>query len=133
MGNFIREDWLDALGMEKPRPSMSSPPICARCKEAGLGGDSTVPFAFSIFESDPLFNVRRITDAFVDFSQVTEEDWYANARTPEMLPGAREGFRWLNTLYHEGLLPDTFALTDNDQANDTMLIMGYNGTFPSNL
>ncbi|MBQ6646309.1 MAG: hypothetical protein IJM56_06470, partial [Clostridia bacterium] len=36
---------------------------------------------------------------------------------------------WLNTLYHEGLLPETFALTDNDKANDTALIMGYNGFF----
>ncbi|MGX8706651.1 MAG: hypothetical protein ACSW8J_08740, partial [bacterium] len=76
---------------------------------------------FSIFASDPLFNVRRFTDAWVDFSQVTEEDWYANARTPEMLPGSKEGFRWLNTLYHDGVIPDTFALTDNDQANDTAL------------
>jgi len=129
VGNFIHQDWLDALGMEKPTTVDELTAYLRAAKEAGLGGDSTVPFAFSIFESDPLFNVRRITDAFVDFSQVTEEDRYANARTPEMLPGAREGFRWLNTLYHEGLLPDTFALTDNDQANDTMLIMGYNGFF----
>ena len=129
VGNFIRQDWLDALGMEKPTTIDELTAYLRAAKEAGLGGDSTVPFAFSIFESDPLFNVRRFTDAWVDFSQVTEEDWYANARTPEMLPGAREGFRWLNTLYHEGLLPDTFALTDNDQANDTMLIMGYNGFF----
>ena len=46
-----------------------------------------------------------------------------------MLPGAKEGFRWLNTLYNEGLLPETFALTNNDAANDTALIMGYNGFF----
>ena len=129
VGNFIREDWLKALGMEKPTTIDELTAYLKAAKEAGLGGDSTIPFAFSIFASDPMFNARRISDAFVDFSQVTEEDWYANARTPEMLPGAREGFRWLNTLYHEGLLPDTFALTDNDQANDTALIMGYNGFF----
>ena len=129
VGNFIRQDWLDTLGMEKPTTVDELTAYLRAAKEAGLGGENTVPFAFSIFESDPLFNVRRFTDAWVDFSQVTEEDWYANARTPEMLPGAREGFRWLNSLYHEGLLPDTFALTDNDQANDTMLIMGYNGFF----
>lgn len=62
-GNFIRQDWLDALGMEKPTTVDELTAYLRAAKEAGLGGDSTVPFAFSIFESDPLFNVRRITDA----------------------------------------------------------------------
>ena len=129
VGNFIRADWLAALNMEKPTNMDELAAYFRAAKEANLGGDKTIPFAFSIFASDPLFNVRRFTDAWVDFSQVTEEDWYANARTPEMLPGSKEGFRWLNTLYHDGVIPDTFALTDNDQANDTALIMGYNGFF----
>ena len=129
VGNFIREDWLTALGMEKPTTIDEFTAYLRAAKEAQLGGENTVPFSFGIYAPDPLFNVRRFTDAWVDFSQVTEEDWFANARTPEMLPGAKEGFRWLNTLYHEGLIPETFALTDNDQANDTALIMGYNGFF----
>lgn len=129
VGNFIREDWLKALNMEKPTNVDEFTAYLRAAKEANLGGDTTYPFAFGIYVPDPLYNVRRFTDAWVDFSQVTEEDWFAYARNPEMLPGAKEGFRWLNTLYHEGLLPDTFALSDNDQANDTALIMGYNGFF----
>ena len=35
-----------------------------------------------------MFNVRRFTDAFVDFSQVSEEDWFAYARDPEVGPNA---------------------------------------------
>ena len=129
VGNFIREDWLKALNMEKPTDIESFTAYLRAAKEANLGGESTVPFAFGIYAPDPLYNVRRFTDAWVDFSQVSEEDWFAYARNPEMLPGAKEGFRWLNTLYHEGLIPETFALTDNDKANDTALIMGYNGFF----
>ena len=129
VGNFIRQDWLTALNMEKPTDIESFTAFLRAAKAAKLGGDNGVPFAFSIFAQDPMFNVRRITDAFVDFSQVTEEDWVANSANPEMLPGAKEGFRWLNTLYNEGLLPETFALTNNDAANDTALIMGYNGFF----
>lgn len=129
VGNFIREDWLKALNMEKPTDIESFTEYLRAAKEAKLAGDNTMPFAFGIYAPDPMFNVRRFTDAWVDFSQVTEEDWYAYSSTPEMLPGAKEGFRWLNMLYHEGLLPETFALTDNDKANDTALIMGYNGFF----
>ena len=129
VGNFIREDWLKALNMEKPTNVDELTAYLEAAKEAKLGGDNTYPMAFSIYAPDPMYNVRRFTDAWVDFSQVTEEDWFANARTPEMLPGAKEGFRWLNRMYHEGLIAETFALTDNDQANDTALIMGYNGFF----
>ena len=129
VGNFIREDWLKALNMEKPTTIDEFTAYLRAAKEAQLAGENTVPFSFGIYAPDPLFNVRRFTDAWVDFSQVSEEDWFANARTPEMLPGAKEGFRWLNTLYHEGLIPETFALTDNDEANDTALIQGYNGFF----
>ena len=129
VGNFIREDWLKALNMEKPTDIESFTNYLRAAKDAKLAGDNTMPFSFGIYAPDPLYNVRRFTDAFVDFTQVTKEDWFAYARNPEMLPGAKEGFRWLNTLYHEGLLPDTFALADNDKANDTALIMGYNGFF----
>lgn len=129
VGNFIREDWLTALNMEKPTNIEEFTNYLTAAKEQKLGGENTYPFAFGIYAPDPMYNVRRFTDAWVDFSQVTEEDWFAYARNPEMLPGAKEGFRWLNTLYHAGIIPETFALTDNDQANDQALIMGQNGFF----
>ena len=129
VGNFIREDWLKALNMAKPTTREEFTEYLRAAKAANLGGDGNAPFSFGIYAPDPLYNVRRFTDAWVDFSQVSEEDWFAYARNPEMLPGSKEGFRWLNTLYHEGLVPETFALTDNDKANDTALIMGYNGFF----
>ena len=129
VGNFIREDWLKALNMEKPTDIESFTAYLRAANEAKLAGDKTSPFSFGIYAPDPLYNVRRFTDAWIDFSKVTKEDWFAYARNPEMLPGSKEGFRWLNTMYHEGIIPETFALTDNDQANDTALIMGYNGFF----
>ena len=129
VGNFIREDWLKALNMEKPTTVDEFTAYLRAAKEAKLAGENTSPFSFGIYVPDPLYNVRRFTDAFVDFTQVTKEDWFAYAKNPEMLPGSKEGFRWLNTLYHEGIIPETFALSDNDKANDTALIMGYNGFF----
>jgi len=129
VGFFIREDWLKALGMEKPTSIEELTAYLEAAQEKKLGGDNTVAFSFDIYESDPMFNVARFTNAFVDFSQVTEEDWFALSKTPEMLPGAKEGFRWLNKLYNEGIISESFALTNNDAAVDTALIMGYNGFF----
>ena len=45
VGNFIRQDWLDALGMEKPTTVDELTAYLRAAKEAGLGGDSTVPTA----------------------------------------------------------------------------------------
>ena len=129
VGFFIREDWLKALGMEKPTSIAELTAYLEAAQEKKLGGENTVAFPFGIYESDPMFNVRRYTDAFVDFSQITEEDWFAYSRTPEMLPGAKEGFRWLNKLYNEGIISESFALQNNDEANDTAMVMGYNGFF----
>ncbi len=129
VGIFIREDWLKELGMEKPTNIEQLTAYLEAAQEKKLGGDNTVAFPFGIYESDPMFNVRRITDAFVDFAQVSEEDWYAYSKTPEMLPGAKEGFRWLNKLYNEGIISESFALQNNDAANDTAMVMGYNGFF----
>jgi putative aldouronate transport system substrate-binding protein len=128
VGNFIRKDFLEKLGMEKPTTVEELTEYLRQVKAQNLGGENTVPFSFGIYAPDPLYNVRRFTDAWVDFSQVTEEDWFAYARNPEMLPGSKEGYRWLNTLYHEGLIPEGFA-TNDDLATDTALTQGYNGFF----
>ncbi len=128
VGNFIRKDWLEALNMESPKNIEELTAFFRAAKEANLGGQQTIPFHVDLYESNPLYNVVRFTDAFIDFSQVTEEDWFANARTHEMLPGSKEGYRWLNTLYHEGLMYENFAL-DDDAAQDSAMVLGYFGCF----
>ena len=128
VGNFIRKDWLEALNMESPKTIEELTAFFRAAKDANLGGQQTIPFWIDLYESDPLYNIRRFTDAFIDFSQVTEEDWFANARTHEMLPGSKEGYRWLNTLYHDGLLYENFAL-DDDATPDSYMVLGYFGCF----
>ena len=128
VGNFIRQDWLDKLGMEKPTDLESFEKYLYAAKEANLGGQQTIPMHLDLYESNPLYNVVRLTDAFLDFSQITEEDWFAYARNPEMLPGSKEGYRWLNKLYNDGILYENFAIND-DAAQDSALVQGYFGFF----
>ena len=128
VGNFIRKDWLEKLNMEEPTDIESFTEYLRAAKAANLGGERTIPMQFDLYESDPLYNVVRFMDAFIDFSQVTAEDWYAYSGLHEMLPGSKEGYRWLNTLYHEGLLYENFDIND-DQATDSALMNGYFGFF----
>ncbi|MBQ6950130.1 MAG: extracellular solute-binding protein [Clostridia bacterium] len=128
VGNFIRADWLKALNMEKPTDIESFTAYLKAAKEAGLGGTRTIPMHFDLYESNPLYNVVRFADAFIDFSQVTEEDWFAYSGLHEMLPGSKEAYRWFNQLYHEGLLYENFDIND-DTATDSALLNGYFGFF----
>ena len=128
VGNFIRADWLEKLGMESPTDIESFTAYLRAAKEANLGGERTIPMQFDLYEPDPLINITRFVDAFIDFTQVTEEDWYAYSGLHEMLPGSKEGYRWLNSLYHEGLLYENFAIND-DAASDSALMNGYFGFF----
>ena len=125
---FIRQDLLDKLGMAKPTNMDELTAYLEAVQEQKLGGDNTVAFSFGIYADDPMFGIKFITNTFVDFTQVTEEDWFANARTPEMLPGAKEGLRWLNSLYNKGIISAGFAIND-DATTDAEKIMGYNGIF----
>ena len=128
VGNFIRADWLAALNMEKPTNMAEFEAYLRAAKEANLGGTQTIPMQLDLYEPNPLYNVARFTDAFIDFSKVTEEDWVAYAANHEMLPGSKEGYRWLNKLYNDGLIYENFDI-DDDAATDTALTMGYFGFF----
>ena len=128
VGNFIRKDWLEKLEMERPTDIASFEAYLRAAKDANLGGERTIPMQFDLYESDPLINVTRFMDAFIDFTKVTEEDWYAYSGFHEMLPGSKEGYRWLNKLYNEGLLYENFDIND-DTATDSALLNGYFGFF----
>lgn len=61
-----------------------------------------------------------------DFSKITKEDWYSLYH--EQMPGAKEAYRLLNTLYNEGLISENFAI-DNGDIRDRDLNQGYAGFY----
>lgn len=128
VGHFIRQDWLDALNMEKPTTIAELEAYLIAAKENNLGGEVTYPFLFGLYKADPLINVKRFTDPFIEFSKVTEEDWVAYYENHEMLPGSKEGYRWLNKLYNLGLMPEGFEV-DDGSLNDKYRVLGYTGFF----
>ena len=127
VGNFIRQDWLDKLGMAAPTTIEEYEQYLYGAKEQNLGGAMTIPHSVVLFVSNPWFNVRRVTDAFVDLTQVTEEDWVALKDTPELLPGTKEGLRIMNKWYNDGILYESYAIDTDNALLDTYHTQGYTG------
>lgn len=126
LGLFIRKDWLDKLNMAEPTTTEEWVAYLRAAKEAKLGGEQTFPYAMKLYENSPLFSTSVIVDSFLDFSKITKEDWYSLYH--EQMPGAKEAYRLLNTLYNEGLISENFAI-DNGDIRDRDLNQGYAGFY----
>ena len=70
-------------------------------------------------------------DAFIDYSQVTEEDWVANHEFHYNLPGIKKLIRWMNKFYNEGLVTDYFGIENDDQTKANR-VNGYEGFWVGN-
>lgn len=128
-GAFVRSDWLKALDMEEPKTIEELEEYLYAAKDAELGGEMTIPFSYAIFTSNPMFAMRYYISAFVNFDEITEEDWIAYKDNPEMLPGAKEAFELFNKWYHDGVLYENFAVDTDSTIGDTYMTQGYFGYF----
>ena len=128
---YIRQDWLDALDMKIPTNVEELYAYLIAAKEQNLGGERTIPFSSDLYEEDPFYGWIYQMDSFIDYSQVTEEDWVSHFEFHYLLPGAKEAIRWMNKFYNEGLVTDYFGLANSDQT-DADRVMGYDGFWVGN-
>lgn len=128
---YIRQDWLDKLGMSVPTNVEELYAYLKAAKEQNLGGERTIPFASDLYDPDPFYNWIYSLDSFIDYSQVTEEDWVANYKFHYLLPGAKEAIRWMNTFYNEGLVTEYFGIGDKDQTKADR-VQGHDGFYIGN-
>lgn len=117
---FIREDWLARLGMDVPKDVHELYAYLKGAKEAELGGEKTIPFSIDLYAADPFYGWLFQIDAFLDYDQISPEDWTAYYRFHELLPGAKEAFRWLNRFYSEGLIDANFTSEDNEERTEDL-------------
>lgn len=101
ISTFIRKDWLDTLNMPVPQTSEEFYDTLKAFKERDPGnlGDKTVPFIFNIDPDNITWSVHTLLNGFVQ--EVSDED--RNILPSWVLPGYKEGMRYLNRLYNEGL------------------------------
>lgn len=105
---IIRGDWLEELGLPVPTTTEQFYNTLKAFKEKkpGNAGDKIIPYGYIDY-----FHTRPLVYSFWEWDKISDEDLFAN---PEwLMPGNKEGFRFLNKLYNEGLIDPDFPLTMN--------------------
>lgn len=133
---FMRQDWLDALGLKAPTTKAEFyDAICAFRDNADtlLGADAKkmVPFSVSY---DVGWRAALLIESEID-PAITDKEYYINGFDDRKLTenGTKEAIRTLNKWYNEGLLWNDFALYGSgDSTEDDMMKAGYVGAFQHN-
>lgn len=103
---YIRQDWLDELGMDMPKTKEELGEYLYAVKEAKLGGDNTIPWAMS-GRTDTEKNYLNFVGSYVDLA--SERDAYIYSETyMAVAPGSKDGLKVLNQWYNDGLITQDF-------------------------
>ncbi len=137
LGSWIRKDWLDALGM--PIPTTTDQYLqtmrAFKAKDPGkVGADKVAPVGFSRIKEIQFWN-NIVYSFYKPQSEREQAGWFGleTWRCADIsIPGAKEGFRFLNTLYNEGLMLKDWALAADNKAFDAAVANGYVGSFTAN-
>lgn len=133
VSTFIRKDWLDKLGLGLPTTTEEYYDALVAFKEqdpGGVGANNVVPFTMT---SDVRWRASTILESFVDPDLTTEERWVNTVIDRQyLLPGYKEGVRFLNRMYNDGLIDNQFALYKDDTDSDNLIKSGVVGSFIHN-
>jgi putative aldouronate transport system substrate-binding protein len=125
---FIRKDWLDILGEAVPQNKEELYRVLRRFQkeDPGKAGRGLVPWAMGGTR-----NSEKYFQSFASsFGDITEKSHYIYPQYLRAVqPGAREGYRILNTLYNEGIISKDFALDTNDDKYRRDIMNGNAGFF----
>jgi len=129
---FIRKDWLDKLGLPLPSTKEEYFDALAAFKEkdpGGVGVNRVIPFSLT---SDVRWTAGIILDPFIDPDLSIKERWINTAAERYiLLPGYKEGFRFLNKMYNAGLIDRDFPLYKTDEI-DVIAKSGITGSIAGN-
>ena len=126
---FIRQDWLDLVGASVPTNPDELYDVLTKIKQEL--GDSVYPYAMSADNDIPVDIVLSFRDGNLTKNEF--DAYYGNGKaTYFAMPGVKEGFRYLNKLYNEGLISPDFALDKDGTQKDADIVNGVAGAFRYN-
>ncbi|MBR2407655.1 MAG: extracellular solute-binding protein [Lachnospiraceae bacterium] len=136
INTFVRQDWLDKLGMKAPTTKAEFEKMLVAFKDnakllLGDDADKMIPFSVSY---DVGWRAANIIESFID-PAMTDKEFYVNGFDDRMYTqnGTKEAIRLLNKWYNDGLMWDDFALYGSgDSTEDDMIKAGYVGAFMHN-
>jgi putative aldouronate transport system substrate-binding protein len=116
---FIRKDWLDKLGLPLPSTTEEYHMALRAFKEkdpGGIGKNRVIPL---IMSSDIFWFTYNILYSFIDPNLSPRERWINTVEERWLLlPGFKNGMRFLNQLYQEGLIDRDFAVYKGTEMNN---------------
>ncbi len=136
INTFIRQDWLDKLGLETPTTKQEFEDCLVAFKDNAdtlLGADASkmVPFSISY---DVGWRAATLIESFMD-PAITDKEYYVNGYDSRAFTqnGTKEAIRLLNKWYNAGLVWKDFAVhTGDDTTEDDMIKAGFVGAFIHN-
>jgi len=135
--SLIRKDWLDKLGLKAPTTTEQFYSTLKAFKEkdpGGLGGavipyGATIGSAGSAYEALPNTSFNALIDSFR--TKMTEEEFYT---LPSFVqPGIKDGFKFMNKIFNEGLMSPEFALDKDGKKKEADVANGKVGIWDGNL
>ena len=128
IGVFVRGDWLEKLNIAAPTTRQEWIDYLYAARDAKLGGDVTLPYAIGLYEANPLWGFSLLVNSYLDWENITEEQYLASHTWLETLPGAKEAYRLLNTFYHDGIVNPDYPLDATEDSVNQKLYLGQVGT-----
>jgi ABC-type sugar transport system, periplasmic component len=114
--SYIRQDWLDKLGLPVPTNADELYTTLKAFKEQDPGGvgSSIVPFGMSIASAqyEPL--IWSFIEPLTEEQRYTLTQQLGSNDYPTLLPGFKDALQYMNKLYNEGLISKDFGL-DKDK------------------
>lgn len=130
LNGFIRKDWLDKLGLPMPKTTQEWYNAMKAFKEKDPGGlgDRCIPYGLMIDTNNITWGSQTILDSFrKKMSKLDAQvlPWW-------LMPGYKDGMRFMNKLYNEGLITPEFALHKDDSIYNKDIQQGRVGYFIRN-
>ena len=133
---FVRQDWLDALGLEAPTTTEEFEAMLYAFKDRASelpvdDASKVIPYSVSY---DVGWRAGNLIESFID-PNISDREFYINGFDDRKITqnGTKEAVRLLNKWYNDGLMWDNFALYGSgDTTEDDNMKAGYVGVFTHN-
>ena len=133
---FVRQDWLDALGIAAPTTTEEFEAMLYAFKERASelpvdDASKVVPYSVSY---DVGWRAATLIESFLD-PNISDREYYINGFDDRKITqnGTKEAVRLLNKWYNDGLMWNNFALYGSgDTTEDDNMKAGYVGVFTHN-
>jgi putative aldouronate transport system substrate-binding protein len=131
---WIREDWLNILGLPVPKTTQEYYNALAAFRDnaarimSATGVNQVIPF---ITDGDRLdWGPGLIMESFIDVNLSDKERWIHSVAERNLLtPGYKEGVRFLNRMYNENLIDKDFPLYKSGDDTNPIIQSGAAGSW----